>query len=197
MPKDLRDEILAAAEQDSKPKGDTGPQVRVLVCYECKTQEQIPDYPPSANPDNDFTLHYVDEKHGGHTQQAHHRVLHRVSEAVWKDPRARKGILERTWDGKTGFTPQYYDIKDTLQEDAVKCHIAHQRQVPCIDWKDSSKRLKSPTAGDRQKLARDLPRSFKGDRDAIAKGAPVQYLCEFCPVAAAVEHAKQKARGET
>lgn len=173
-----------------------GEQVRILVCFECKTMEEIPDFPPEANPLDDVILFYVDEKHGGQTQQPHHRTLMRVEKRVWDDRPARRQIIKQAWEGTSGFKPSYYDLRNTLQEDAVNCHKAHQRQVPCIDWRDGSKRLRSPSQSDREKLARDLPRSMHVDTDRLVKGAPQRYLCDFCPVAVAVEHAKRVARGE-
>lgn len=195
MAKDMREEMLeaAAAADEAAASRPLGPQLRVLQCFECKTMEELPDF--EGNPADDVTLHYLDQKHGGSSQQPHHRTLLRVEQRVWEDRNAKKQIVEQAWTAEKGFKPSYYDIKDTLKEDAVNCHRAHQRQVPCIDWHDSTKKLTSPTSRDRAKLAAELPRSFGGDRDAIAKGAPVQYLCDFCPVAVAVEHAKQKARG--
>ena len=198
MPDDMRGEILEAAaiadaEASNRPLGEC---VRVLQCFACKTMEELPDYPLTANPADDVTLHYLDERHGGATQNPHHRTLLRVEKRVWEDRAAKRQIIDQAWTTEKGFKPSYYDIKNTLQDDAVKCHVRHQRQVPCIDWKDSSKRLTSPTAKDRRKLAAEMPRGFGGDRDAIAQGAPVQYLCSFCPVAVAVEHAKRVARGE-
>lgn len=196
MARDEREEMLAAAQaaDEAAASRPLGPQLRLLQCWECKTVEELPDY--EGAPENDVTLHYVDEKHGGRTHNPHHRTLHRVEQRVWDDRAAKKQIVAQMWEAEKGFKPSYYDIKNTLQEDAAKCHVRHQRQVPCIDWKDSSKRLTAPTAGARQQLARELPRSFGGDRDRIAKGAPTQFLCDYCPVAVAVEHAKRKARGE-
>lgn len=198
MARDMREEMLEAAQAAdqaaaSKPLGE---QLRILQCFQCKTMEELPDYPPEANPADDVTLHYLDEKHGGRTEMPHHRTLLRVEKRVWEDRKARRQIVEQAWETEKGFKPSYYDIKNTLQEDAVKCHVAHRRQVPCIDWRDSSKRLTAPTAAARQKLAAELPRSFGGDRDRLAKGAPTQFLCDYCPVAVAVEYAKRKARGE-
>lgn len=173
-----------------------GPFMRILQCMDCRTMEAMPDYPPEANPMDDVVLHRLDEKHGGHTEQPHYRTILRIPQAVYDDVPARRQIVKQAWEGKTGFAPSYYDIKDTLKEDAVNCHRAHNRQVPCIDYRDSSKKLRSPSQGERDKLARGLPRAFKGDRDAIKHGAPITYLCDFCPVNVAVEYAKRKERGE-
>ena len=198
MARDLREEMLeaAAAADEATASRPLGEQLRILQCFTCKSMQELPDYPPESNPEDDVTLHYLDREHGGQTQTPHHRTLLRVEKRVWEDRKARRQIVEQAWEAEKGFKPSYYDIKNTLMDDAVKCHTAHKRQVPCIDWRDGSKRLRSPSQGDRERLARDLPRSFGGDRDAIAKGAPQKYLCDFCPVAVAVEHAKRVARGE-
>lgn len=198
MARDMREEMLeaAAAADEAAASRPLGEQIRILQCFACKTMEELPDFPPDANPVDDVTLHYVDEKHGGRSEQPHHRTLLRVEKRVWEDRKARRQIVDQAWSEEKGFKPSYYDVKLTLQDDAVKCHIAHQRQVPCIDYRDSTKRLTAPTAAARQALAKEMPRSFGGDRDRIAKGAPIQYLCSFCPVQVAVEHAQRKARGE-
>ena len=198
MADDLQNEILEAAEaaDEAAAMRPLGECLRVLQCFVCKTMEELPDYPKEANPDKDLTLHYLVERHGGHTENPHNGALHRVEKTVWANSSAKRAAVEGMWAKEKGFKPEYYAIRDTLKEDAVKCHIAHQRQVPCIDWKDSSKRLTSPTSKDRKQLAHDLPRSFGGDRAAIAYGGPVQYLCDWCPVSVAVEYAKRKARGE-
>ena len=181
-------------EQPVIPTASNAEHVRLLQCFTCKSVEVMPDY--EGNPDLDVVLHTLDERHGGHTQQPHHRALHRVEKRVWEDRAAKRHIVDQMWSGETGFKPSYYDVKDTLQEDAVKCFNEHRRQIPCIDWRDDSKRLKAPTTSMRQQLAKDMPRSFHGDRDRIAHGAPTVHLCSFCPVQVAVDHAKRKARGE-
>lgn len=198
MAEDAYEEILEAAQaaDEAATIRSLGPQLRLLQCFECRTMEELPDYPREANPADDVTLHYLDEKHGGRTENPHHRIVLRVAKRVWEDRAIRRQIMEQAWETEKGFKPSYHDIKDTLKEDAVKCHIAHRRQVPCIDWRNDSKRLVAPTQRERKKIAHDLPRSFQGDRGAIEHGAPVQYLCEYCPVASAVEYAKRKARGE-
>lgn len=170
-----------------------GPQVRLLQCFLCRSVEELPDF--EGHPDDDVVLHYADERHGGSTEQPHHRALHRIAAAQWNDLAIKKSVTKQMWEGTTGFTPGYYDVKNTLQEDAAKCFTAHRRQVPCIDWQDSSKILRAPTAAARRALAKELPRGMDIDRERLAKGAPKQYLCSFCAVATHVEHAKRVARG--
>lgn len=198
MARDAREEMLEAAQaaDEAAASRPLGEQLRLLQCWDCKTVQELPDYPREAPSRDDVTLHYLDRAHGGQTETPHHRILHRVEKRVWGDKKAARQIMAQMWETEKGFKPEVYMVKDTLKEDAVKCHQAHRRQVPCIDWKVDSKRLTAPTQGARERLARELPRSFGGDRDAIAKGAPTQHLCDWCPVAVAVEYAKRRARGE-
>lgn len=175
-----------------------GEHVRILQCFNCKTMEEMPDYPPDANPERDVVLHAVDEKHGGHTQQPHTRTILRIPKKVYDDRAARRQIVEQAWKDEKGFVPSYYDIKNTMVEDATKCFVEHRRHVPCIDYRDSSKKLRAPSQSDRDRLARDMSGAGRNkvDLDAIKHGAPQQYLCDFCPVQVAVEHARRVERGE-
>lgn len=176
-----------------------GPQIRILQCFTCKTMEEMPDYPPDADPNNDVVLWAVDEKHGGRTQQPHHRTILRIPKAVYDDRAARRQIVKQAWESvDKGFVPSYYDIKNTLMDDAVKCHIQHNRQVPCIDYRDGSKRLRAPSQSDRDRLVKDMSGAGRNtvNLEAIKHGAPQKYLCDFCPVQVAVEFERRKARGE-
>lgn len=189
----------AQAEVDAAGGVVGGEQTRVLICFECKTQEQIPDYPPTDNPNNDVTLHYVDEKHGGQTDRPHYRTVLRIPLVAWEDMPARRQILAQAWKEEKGLSPSYYDLKDTLKEDAVNCHKLHNRQVPCLDWHDHSKKLRPPTRKDRKQAARELELAGQRnnlDLDRLASGGPTIFLCDFCPVAVAVDYAKRKELGQ-
>jgi len=72
------------------------------------------------------------------------------------------GGLKERW---TGFNPEFYATKDTYVEDAGYCFNRHRRPkgADCVDYHDDSKRL--------------TPVTWKG-REI--------YLCDFCPVSAAV-----------
>lgn len=161
--------------------------VRILQCWDCKSMEQIPDY--AGDPIFDSILQTVDEKHGGTTQQPHNRALHRVLKAHWDDRGIRRQTVEQMWSGASGFKPSYYEIRDTLQEDAGKCFNAHRRNIPCLDYEDSSKRLGNPAAQDRARLAREM------HNDDLRASSMKVYLCNFCPVQVTVDLAKRKAMG--
>lgn len=155
--------------------------VRILQCFTCKTMEEVPDF--VGLPDDDVFLQHIDEAHGGHTEQPHHRALHRVESKHWENRRVRKQIVEQMWAGTKGFVPEYYATRNTLLEDAGKCFSKHHRQVPCLDYQDPSKRLGNPARRDRQRLAKELRRDVPG-------GGPKVFLCNFCPVQTHVDQMK-------
>lgn len=158
-----------------------GPQIRLLVCPQCESVEMLPDYPPEADPLRDVSLIYADVKHGSNTQMHHPGMQRfRIAAKDWENEDVKKQVLDGIWEKTTGFTPEYYEVKNTLMDDALKCHIRHNRQIPCIDWHDSSKLLNAPTGALRRKLAKELPRGMDVDRDRLAKGAPKDWLCTYC-----------------
>lgn len=188
-------DIVSAGEAKYDPNKT---YVRLYACYTCRFLGELPDYPPPefAPVANDAVLIHVDMQHGAGTEQPHNRMMFRILPEQWSSRKAKEGVIDQIFQNYSGFKPSYYDVKDQLNLDAVKCFNAHHRSVPCLDYKDSSKRIGNPSRSMREKLAASMPRSFHGDRDAIAKGGPVQYLCEFCPVQVTVDYAKRKARGE-
>lgn len=157
--------------------------VRVLQCFTCKTMEELPDF--LGPPENDVILQTLLVPHGGETEFPHHGALHRVERKHWEDRAVRKQIVERLWEGTSGFRPSYYDVKDTMQEEAIKCFRKHKSAVPCIDYQDPSKRLGNPARGLRKWLAREVR------RDVADLGEPPKvYLCNFCPVQQHVDRMK-------
>lgn len=172
--KKVTDEDFTGGE-NTTISGDTGPQIRLLRCTKCKTLEELPDY--QGDPRNDVVLDHAVMTH----QQRHpfhddpDAFLLRISEEVWK--RNKKEINKRIWEDvkDQGFVPDYYDAKNTFMEDASKCHVRHNRQIPCIDWNADSKRIGNPT------------------KEGWKSGAKV-YLCAFCPVQAAVNNAQWESK---
>ena len=142
---------LKQDDDDHNKAASDGPQLRLLQCFTCKTLEEMPDF--LGHPDDDAVLHTLDERHGGASEMPHHRALHRMPVSQWESMEIKRSTVKRLWEGTTGFTPSYYDVKNTLQDDASKCFTSHHRQVPCIDWHDSSKKLTAGTSRARRKLA--------------------------------------------
>lgn len=157
--------------------------VRVLQCFNCKSMEVLPDF--IGPPEHDMVLQHVLVPHGGETENPHHGALHRVERKYWEDINVRKSIVERLWENTSGFRPSYYDYKDTLQDDAIKCFSKHKRQVPCLDYQDGSKRLGNPARGLRKWLAREVRRDVQDLPEA-----PKVFLCNFCPVQQHVDRMK-------
>lgn len=170
---------------------EKGPFVRLLQCFDCRTTELLPDFQGRA--DNDVILHEIDSKHGGHEeeiQRRHNRALHRVPQRVWERPKMREAIVKRMWEG-TGFSPSVYAVRDTLKEDAVKCFIKHRRSVPCIDYRDDSKRLGNPQREARENFRKEFGRDMRE-----ISGGPRVYLCQYCPVEVKVQQKKQDLYGD-
>ena len=159
---------------------DEGPQIRLLRCTHCGTLEELPDF--QGDPRDDHLLdHLVMEhqrRHPFHDETD--AFLLRVSEEKWRNPKTRRGIHAQIWadrEGK-GFVPEYYASKNTFIEDANKCHVQHNRQVPCIDWHADRKRIGNPT------------------KEGWREGRVKVYLCDFCPVASIVMQKKREAAGQ-
>lgn len=157
--------------------------------------EVIPYY--EGNPDYDVLLHNVDDKHGGHETdpvRIHERALHTVVEALWDNPRVRRQLVKQMWDGTKGFTPEYYDVKDTYKDDAMSCYQLHKRPGRhthlCSDYRNSDKRIGNPAYQDRVKMSRELR-----DHDLRYSG-PKIYLCQFCPYESEVNAMKADKHGD-
>lgn len=163
---------------------DEGPQIRLLRCTHCRTLEEIPDY--KGDPRNDVLLEARvlehQRKHPFHDEED--AFLMRISEKAWHNPKIGRKVHDKIWEDLKskgllgGFVPSYYDTKNTYVEDAGKCHVQHNRQVPCIDWHADRKRIGNPT------------------KQGWDEGKVKVYLCDFCPVASKVMEAKRLAAGQ-
>jgi hypothetical protein len=175
---------------------------RLLVCRECKTIEQLPLYDgPKELEAQDPILDRIVQRHvqlhgdinpevaallvaseepcrcgekqmvttnGGYAGRTRVRGNH----TFWEGHKDEilKGLGER-W---TGLHPEFYAVKDTLREDAMRCYNLHRRPAgaDCIDWQTDNRRI--------------TPADWKKNH---------VYLCHFCPVASAVSTAKRLRRG--
>lgn len=157
--------------------------IRLLQCMTCRSLEELPDF--TGRPEDDVLLHYVDENHGGHTDNPHDRALHRVEDKHWRDPAIRRQITREMWRDTKGFVPAYYDTRNTLLEDAAKCFKKHHFSVPCLDYQDPSKRIGNPASRLRKQVAKEMRR----DASDFGPG-PKVFLCNFCPVQSHVDRMK-------
>lgn len=162
--------------QRGQPTTENGPWLRLLKCYDCKSLEVIGPM-HFGPPDQDVLLEYASEPHRRGDHKGNVAIVH---EHDWNDKRIQRAIVDRIWEDTPGFRPSYYDVKNTYVEDAGKCFNAHHRQVPCIDWRDSTKLLSNPAAKERRWLARET------HHDSVKHSGIKRYLCDFCPVAQTV-----------
>lgn len=175
--------------------------MRLLICMDCKTIEEIPDYDGPLEtarvPSPDGTLmeaqvppvgadHLLDHISYPHRKQEHRGQLVQVEEEKWRDHVVRNAILkelqEQLKGSHTGLDPEAYAIKNTFQQDALKCFAKHNRPKDgCIDWEDKSKILGNSLLTEEEK---DAAR----EHHLLNRGSGSRrYLCHFCPVASQVK----------
>ncbi len=150
--------------------------MRLLMCLECKSMEELPDF--SGPPEEDVLLKSLIEKHQFMPGYPHHGHLMNIPQETWDNEEHRDAIIKEAWKkaGYTGMEPEFYATQNTFQEEAAKCFSAHMRpQDGCIDWHDRSKRIGNSTLTDEEK---------KTAREHGLKSKNAVYLCDFCPVRA-------------
>lgn len=108
--------------------------------------------------------------------------LWNIEKRIMDLPNLRKGAIEQIRGGSKGlaaFDSSFYDVRDTFKEDALMCYSKHLRPKDgCPDYKSDSKMLLPDTAADRREAG--LPKPRRGT-------APVQYLCQYCPIHTVVQ----------
>lgn len=154
-------------------------QIRLLLCLECKSLQPLPDY--EGDPHNDWDLKYLIEKHEYASGDRHKGNLIRLPKNLWDDPKGREEITKQIKDGLIGggLPDAFYDVKDTLNEDAMTCFSRHGRNPACSDYRSDSKRLSAGT----DKARKDL---------GLAPLRSNRFLCDHCPVHSLVLSAANK-----
>lgn len=179
-------------------------EVRLLLCRRCETVEELPDYAGPA--DEDFLLQHVVARHqrctpggaqvGGQdpTEALQgDRALARVERKHWNAPETRQQILAQLGVAATGFEQKFYDVRNTFQEDALKCYAKHMRPKDgCIDYKEQAYEVGNALLTEDERKARTqsglLLRHDKQTQKKV-------YLCDFCPVKSKVQEKVFKKRG--
>ena len=81
---------------------------------------------------------------------------------------------------------EFFDIKNTFDDDAFTCWKQHNRTTNCGDYRSDKKRLVAPT----QELRKDIG-------GGLAKKSPVStFLCNFCPYQSIVMQRMRADQGE-
>lgn len=172
-----------ARQQEPQPEvrelDGGGPQLRLLVCRDEKTIDELPNY--EGNPRDDVLLSdLLMKNHIYESGTTHEVALIKVPAKLWRDPKIQKRIVEQLSAGASKGLEEmeggedYYGTRNTYQEDALRCFNRHQRpKQGCIDYQNPDKRIGNPTS--------------EG-----WKSGPRVYACNFCPVQAWVDKKKQE-----
>lgn len=161
------------------PKQDEE-KVLLLVCYTCKTVEEIPFLKIKKTPqdtwdqtDNPFLQRFAHP----HDQKGCLGRLVDIDAFLWMSPKGREaalaGIKKQLLEGSIGLDiiGDFYDLKASFSADAMTCFSNHNKpKGQCPDYKSDSKLLKPDTAAERKEAGLDV------------KKMPKTYLCDFCPV---------------
>ncbi len=147
------------------------PYKRLLVCYTCKSIEELPPFEGPV--EHDVLLNISVERHG----DTHKGRLFNVSLLHWESETMRAEIVKQIWGGSTGldvFGTDFYNTKNQFQEDALECYTKHLRpKEGCTEFRQEHKRLLPGT----DKARKDL------GLEPVGKSAgPKVFLCDFCPV---------------
>jgi hypothetical protein len=146
-------------------KNNEEPQIRVLVCRNCKTIEELPDY--DGDPATDTLLNILVSQHQKPVE--HVGLLLKFSLKYWAVPKIQDEIVKQIRGGSEGldaFQTNFYATKNQFAEDAMSCFSDHLRpKGQCPDYKSDKKLLKPNT-----------------DLEKAGKTGPKVYLCDFCPV---------------
>jgi hypothetical protein len=160
---------------------------RLLLCKnkDCQTLEELPIWTgPKEKEADDPLLNELVKRHLQRHGDTSDAVLMTVEDSIWVDPAKRDGILKELSARNTGFSPEVYSIKNTFQEDALRCYSQHGRpKEGCIDYCNSNKLLTSDAwvSEEEKQLDKSDLMIVKGHKKELEAQNPV-YLCNYCPV---------------
>ena len=147
--------------------------VRLLVCRNCKTIEELPDW--DGDPRDDVLLNISVQKH--QQPEEHIGLLFKFPIKYWAVPKVQEEIVKQIRGGSEGldaFQKNFYATKMTFAEDAMSCYGEHNRpKGQCADYKSDKKVLKPDSKAERKEA---------GLGNYEASSGPKVYLCDFCPV---------------
>ena len=168
---------------------DTGPRIRLLYCYNCKTIEELPDF--KGHPDDDVTLQVCIDRHES-AGIPHNGQLSDVGVKTWENKKNREEIIKnmrtKYGGGLSDLDPDYYITKATFYDDAMKCYSEHLRpKGTCGDWRSKNKRLVPKNTAE---LRKEI-----GLVSAEKSAGTKVFLCDFCPVKTFYATQQRKAAG--
>ena len=150
------------------------PRIRIFVCYVCDSVEPLPWFDGPPERDEALIARIEPHKSAGVAHKGH---LFTVSEVSWASSTRREEILKQLDlarnGGETGLGTRFYDVRNTFEEDAMRCwRKDHNRTTDCADYMSDAKLLLPDTREERKELGLSLKAK---DRPANTR------LCHFCP----------------
>lgn len=169
-----------------------GPVIRLLVCLECKSIDELP--PHEGPPETDVLLEMTAEKHEYPSGERHKGRLFILPVKTWANPAHQKEIINQlTGGGSSGLDAmdpekQFYSTKMQFAEDAMDCYKRHLRPTDnCDDYQSPSKRLLPNSAKERKEAGMIAAK----DDEAL----PKIYLCNFCPMHSVITQKRRALMG--
>lgn len=165
-------------------------KLRLLICNNCVTVEELPDYDGPERYDH-WLNDTIKANHTENSGTTHVGNLVRVEQSDWLNQEYRRGILAEIHHGIAppghgeGLGQAFYDTKSNYLDDAMHCwRVDHGRTLNCEDFRSDKKRLLPDTKAERKDLGLDM------------KTAPNTFLCDFCPYNTIVEQKKREKAGQ-
>lgn len=161
----------------------SAPRVRVLICKDCGTTEELPDF--AGRSENDFALKAAVEPHRTPDGEPHKgRLFTGILQRLWRNEEDRKELVKRIWntEGATGMDSWVYNTAATLKEDAGQCWKKHGQPIRCSDFHSDSKRLSPPSQEERKDAG------MKKLKVKEMAASQVRYLCDYCVCRMQVEN---------
>ncbi|WP_409238300.1 hypothetical protein [Streptomyces sp. PA5.6] len=148
--------------------------VRLLLCKDCKSIEELPDH--QGSPREDFLLENLVSRHTYPDGDRHFGQLMAISKKHWDNAEYQAEIVKKineqmSGGGSEGLGAEFYTAKATFQDDAMSCWQKHSRTLDCGDFRTTKVQLTPGTNAERK--AAGLPK-YRSAKD--------RYLCDFCPV---------------
>lgn len=169
-------------------------RINLLICYTCKTIEEIPytydgeyidngRYDQSNNP-------FIEPVASPHDKKGCKGRLADTDKFYWLSQKGRKQVVDELvkqfTTGSTGldaFGTDFYNVKATFSNDAMNCYALHMRPKDgCSDYKSDKKILKPGTDAERKELG-------------MGASNVKSYLCDFCVVKSTVQKKFYTAKG--
>ncbi len=163
-------------------------RVRLFVCGQCATIEEMPWFEGPQEYDDTGNLRLSQHRYA--TGLQHPYTVGDVDKAEWSNPSFQSRIIAQLMqqiqrgNPESGLGKDFYDVKNTFQDDALECWKRHGRRVNCEDYMSDRMLLLPHTRAERKAEGLDY------------RHRPSTKLCQFCPVHSHVVQLQRAARGD-